>query len=356
MPYSQKILKTESACRNLPRAIAGRESCSRTIVAGDLHRIVVVPRDGKGAIRTLMTLTKPPWYMDTAKDGTLYLDQVDRPHEILRFPVSGGQPEVLGSSDTYVPAGQYMEPVETPDGRFLLDTEFSGRGRLLVGKPSADFIPLLDTSEETSSPAASLGNNEVALVMGSDAMIVIASATEGRLVRKLKGTLGRHITALAASPDAKTLYFGADGFIWEIPAMDGSPQKIAPGDNVTVDPNGRELILTESQGSNPVLVKVPAAGGKPEELHLERGRWIAPVPTGARALTRDGKMLVSVSPADSWFYRVGVLDVATGRFTPVKVTYTGDTLSGNWTADGRVISVGLPLKSHVWRFRRAVPD
>jgi hypothetical protein len=31
-------------------------------------------------------------------------------------------------------------------------------------------------------------------------------------------------------------------------------------------------------------------------------------------------MLVSVSPADSWFYRVGVLDVATGRFTPLKVT------------------------------------
>jgi hypothetical protein len=103
------------------------------------------------------------------------------------FPSAGGQPEVLGSSDTYVPAGQYMQPVETTDGRFLLDTEFSGRGRLLVGKPSADFIPLLDTSEETSSPAASLGNNEVALVLGSgsDAMIVIASATEGRLVRKL---------------------------------------------------------------------------------------------------------------------------------------------------------------------------
>jgi hypothetical protein len=138
--------------------------------------------------------------------------------------------------------------------------------------------------------------------------------------------------------------------------MDGNPQKIAPGDNVTVDPNGRELILTQSQGSNPVLVKVPAAGGKPEELLLESGRWIAPVPTGARALTRDGKMLVSVSPADSWFYRVGVLNVATGRFTPVKVTYTGDTLSGNWTADGRVVSVGLPLKSHMWRFRRAVPD
>jgi hypothetical protein len=78
------------------------------VPAGDLHRIVFVPRDGKHAIQTVMTLTKPPWYLESAKDGTLYLDQVDRPHEILRFRVTGGQAEVLGSSDTYVAAGQYI--------------------------------------------------------------------------------------------------------------------------------------------------------------------------------------------------------------------------------------------------------
>jgi hypothetical protein len=69
------------------------------VPASDLHRIVVVPRDGKGVIQTLMTLSKPPWYIHIAKDSTLYLDQVDRTHEILRFPISGGRPEVLGSSD-----------------------------------------------------------------------------------------------------------------------------------------------------------------------------------------------------------------------------------------------------------------
>jgi eukaryotic-like serine/threonine-protein kinase len=66
------------------------------VPAGDLHRLVFAPRDGKGAIQTVMTLTRPPWYLDAAKDGTLYLDQVDRPHEILRFPVNGGHPELLG--------------------------------------------------------------------------------------------------------------------------------------------------------------------------------------------------------------------------------------------------------------------
>ena len=325
------------------------------VPAGDLHRIVAVPRDAKGPIQTLMTLTRPPWYLDCAKDGTIYLDQADRPHEILRFPVAGGRPEVVASSDTYVPAGQYMEPVETSDGRFLLDTEFSGRGRLLIGKPGADYVPLLDTRDETSSPAVHLGNNLVAIVLGSgpESTIAIASATEGRLIRRLAGTKGLHITTIAASPDAKTLYFGSDGSIFSIPTDDGTPQKLIAGDDVTVDPNGREFIVTQDLLSVPHLVRVPLGDGKPEEFPLPEGQLIAPVPTGARALNRDGKMLITISPVDSWFFRVAVLDLATGHVTPIDVNYIGDTISGNWTADGRITSVGLPLKSHIWRFKRA---
>ena len=323
--------------------------------AGELHRIVAVPRSGDGKIQTVMTLTSPPWYLDAGKDGALYMDLMDRPHEILRFPVSGGTPEILGHSDTFVPAGQYMEPVETMSGRYLLDTKFSGRGRMLVGKPGSDFTPLLDTNEETSSPATALGNNAVALVLGSgsDALVAIVSVTEGRIIRQLQGTKGKHIASLASSPDAKMIYFGAEGNIWSIPAADGTPQKIAEGDAVTVNPNGRELVLTKGQTANPLLVRVPATGGKAEEIRVESGLSLAPVATGARAMRKDGKILISVSPTDSWFYRVAVLDPTTGRVAPVNVTYTGDTISANWAADGRVISVGLPLKGHVWRFRRA---
>jgi eukaryotic-like serine/threonine-protein kinase len=326
------------------------------VAAGDLHRIVFAPRDGKHAIQTVMTLTKPPWYLDSAKDGTLYLDQVERPHEVLRFPVGGGQAEVLGSSDTYVPAGQYMEPVETTDGRFLLDTEFSGRGRLLIAKPGEDFVPVVDTNDETSSPATSLRDNQVAFVLGNGntAMIVIASTSEGRIVRWLQGTKGRHITALAASADSKIIYFGADGYIWSIPAEDGSPQKVIAGENVSVDPNGQDLVITQNVTSNPVLTRVSTDGGKAEAVHLETGQSLAPVPTGARAISRQGKMLITISPSDSWFYRVAVLDLRTGQATPIKITYDGDTLSGNWAADRRVTSVGLPLKSQIWRFRPAI--
>jgi len=325
------------------------------VAAGDLHRIVFVPRDGNGATYTVTTLTKPPWYLESAKDGALYLDQVDRPHQLLRFPVAKGVPEVLGSSDTYVPAGQYMEPVETADGRFLLDTEFSGRGRLLLAKPGGDFVPLLDTNDETSSPATALSNDEVAFVVGSgsSAIVAIASASEGRVVRWLQGTKGKHTTSLAASPDSKTVYFGADGYIWSVPANDGSPQKVAPGDNVSVNPTGQDLVITRGVTSNPLLIRFSIQSGKSEDVHLENGRSLAPVPTGARAINRQGKMLITISPSDSWFYRVAVLDLPTGHITPIEVNYAGDTLSSNWTADGRVISVGLPLRSHIWRFRPA---
>lgn len=325
------------------------------VAAGDLHRIVFVRRDGKGPVQTVMTLTKPPWYMESSKDGTLYLDQVNRPHEILRFPVSGGHPEVLGSSDTYVPASAYMAPVETSDGQFLLDTQFRGRGRLLIGKPGQDFVPVIDTDEETSSPATPLANHQVAFIVGhgSSATVVIASTIEGRIVRWLQGTKGRHLTALAASPDAKTIYFGADGYIWSIPADDGTAKKIAAGENVSVDPNGRDLVITQSVTSNPFLMKVSLETGKSELIHLANGTSLAPVPTGARAINGQEKMLINVSPPDSWFYRIALLDLRTGAVTPIKVKYAGDTFSSNWATDGNVTSVGTPLKSHIWHFRAA---
>jgi Tol biopolymer transport system component len=322
--------------------------------AGNLHRIVAAPLDGKGTLRTLLTLTMPPWYMDEARDGTLYLDQIDRPHEILRFPVSGGLPEVPASADTYDPAGRYMEPVETTDGRFLLDTGFAGLGRILIGMPHGDFVPLLDTREQTTSPAVPLENGEVALVLGrgNDQMLAIASTQEGRIVRRLTATKGRTITGLAASPDGKTLYFGADGFIWATTSSgDGPLRKIAAGDTVTSSPDGRILILTEDQESRPSFVSVSADGGGTKEIHLDSSQSLAPVSVGSRALNPDGKMLINISPSDSWFYRVAVLDLATGRIKSIPVTYPGDTMSANWTTDGRVLSVGLPLRSHIWRFR-----
>jgi eukaryotic-like serine/threonine-protein kinase len=322
--------------------------------AGDLHRIVAVPRSGKGPLQTVTALTKAPWYMDTEKDGSLYLDQLDRPHEILRFPRNGGSAEVIAHSDPYVEAGgDYMEPVETTDGRFILDTRLSERERLLIGRPDTDFLPLLDTNEETSGPATSLGNGEVAFILGSGAerVIALASTAEGRVIRRLQGTKGRRISGLAASPDGKTLYYVSDGGVWAVSESDGTPRRIAAGDKVSADPNGRELIVTLNERSGAHLVRVLISDGTTHEIPVDTSLRLAPVALGSHAVAEDGKILIPISPPDSWFYRLVILDPATGHASKVPVSYTGDTIVGNWTGDGRILAIGLPLRSHVWRFR-----
>lgn len=327
------------------------------VASGDLHRVVRVPCDGTGPIQTVLTLTEAPWYMDLSPDGTLYLDQVVRPHEILRFsPAGGAAPEVLASSDTHVAAGPYMAPVQVSDGRYLLDVGFSGHERLVIGKPGADFVPLLDTSEATSSPAVALADDEVALVIGQGAnsAIGIASAREGRLLRRMQSTTGKNVTGIAASPDSRTLYFSSDGRIWSVPVTDGVPHQVTSGDNVAVFPDGEHLLVTRNQWASPTVVKV-SLDGREQPFQLDPAWSIAPVPLGTAAVDAKGRVLIAISPPNSWFFRTSVVDPATGRVTPINLPYAGDTLTANWTGDGHILSVGLPLRSHLWRFRAANP-
>jgi eukaryotic-like serine/threonine-protein kinase len=323
--------------------------------SGDLHRLVAIPRDGGRSSKEVVTVTRSPWYLDFSKDGTLYTDEIDRPHEVLRLPEEGGTPEVMASSDYLrVPDLSYMDPVQITDGRTLFDTRLSGRGQVLVGTPGGNFFPLLETKEESSAPATSLPKDEVAFVLGSgDAQtIAIASADQGRLLRRLQGTKGKNIETLAASPDGNTLYYSSSGTVWAIPVIDGTPRQIAKGDNVAVDPNGRDLVIRRNEGSDSRLFRVSVSGGRTQEIPVP-GDWsLAPVNIGQSAVAKNGKILIPVSPRDSWFYRLAILDPASGVVTGIPITYMGDTINGDWAGDGRILAVGLPLKGHIWRFTK----
>jgi len=319
--------------------------------SGNLHQIVAIPRSGSGPAQVLITLTIAPWVMDAWPDGTIYLDQVERPLEVLRFPVTGGTPEVIASSETYPP--ENMEPVEFPDGRFLLPSLLSGRACLLIGKPGDNFFPLVDTPEETGPPAALRPNNEVAFMAGtgSDQTIVIASARDGRITRRLQGVKGEHVTGLAASIDGKTLYYTASGNVWAIPASDGTPCKICAGDGVAVDPNGRDLIVNLIGNTGMRLVRVPIPGGPEQDIHVQGDLPIDPVPLGGNGVHKDGRILVGVQPRDSWFFSLTILDPATGKLTRVPLNYIGDLWLSAWGGDGRILAMGEPMRAHVWRFR-----
>jgi Tol biopolymer transport system component len=321
--------------------------------AGNLHQVVALPRSGSGPVQVLMTVTTGPWLMDAGPNGSLYLDQVERPLEVLRFPVTGGLPEIVASSETYSTESGLMEPVEFPDGRFLLPTALSDRARLLIGKPGGNFFPLVDSTEETGPLAALLPDSEVAFIAGrgSDKTIAIASAREGRIIRRLQGAKGQQPTGLAASVDGKTLYYVVSGSVWAIPTADGTPRKVCSGDGVAVDPNGQDLIVNLNEKAGVRLVRVALSSAPGQDIRVQGELPIDPIPIGGNSVRKDGKILVGVAPRDSWFFGLAILDAATGKLTRVAVNYTGDIFHSAWANDGRILAMGGLMRARIWRFR-----
>jgi hypothetical protein len=323
---------------------------------GNLHQIVALPRSGSGSVQVLMTLTTAPWLMDAGPDGSLYLDQVERPLQVLRFPITGGTPEVVASSETSETySEQSMQPVEFPDGRCLLPTLLSGRARLLIGNPGGNFFALVDTTEETGPLAALLPNSEVAFIAGtgSDQTIAIASAREGegRIIRRLQGAKGQQPTALAASADGKTVYYVVSRSVWAIPAVDGTPQKICTGDGIAVDPNGQDLIVNLNERTGVRLFRVPLSGGPEREIRVQSDLQISPLPIGGNGVRKDGKILVGIFPRGTWFFSLTILDPVTSALTKIPLDYTGDLFLSGWAADGRILATSELMRARIWRFR-----
>jgi eukaryotic-like serine/threonine-protein kinase len=319
--------------------------------SGNLHRIVAIPPSGPGHARTLVTLTSMPWSLDVAPDGCLYVDQIDRPLEILRLAVDGGIPEVLESIESYTQLD--AAPVEFPDGRFLVPTLISGRPRLLMGKSGGNFVPVLQSNEETAPPIARVGNGELALIGGSppSQALAIASVKDGRILHAFKATEGKFIDTVAASPDGKTIYYVSSGSVWSIPSQGGNPRKVCAGDGVAVDPNGRYLIVNLNEQEHVRLERVPLLGGLSQPIQVRSDLPISPIPLGSSAINKDSKLLVSVAPSDSWFFGLAILDLATGKLTPVPLNYTGDIMTPGWANDRRILATGYPMRAHLWRFR-----
>jgi eukaryotic-like serine/threonine-protein kinase len=318
---------------------------------GNLQRIVAVPRSGTGPVRTLVRLTAIPLVWDVAPDGSLYVDQVNRPLEIVRLPESGGTPEVLASSEMYMNLYR-IAPVEFPDGRFLLPTMNAGRHRLLLGNPGGSFVPLIETNEETAPPVVQLGNDELALMVGSPPArtLSIASLKEGRIIRRFKATEGKEIWTLASSPDGKDLYYVTSGSVWSVPSQGGSPRKICAGDSVVADPNGHDLIVSLQEQEYTRLERVPLSGGPAQAIQV-KSQLAINSPLGPNALNKEGKLLVNVEGTSSYFYRLAILDLATGKLTQVPLNYTGDIVVPAWASNGGILATASPFRAHIWRFR-----
>jgi tRNA A-37 threonylcarbamoyl transferase component Bud32/WD40 repeat protein len=323
---------------------------------GDLHHILELPRRG-GARRQLLTLTTAPWFLDASRDGSIYVDQVSRPFEIIQFPASGGVPTRVAVSPNFV---NYFRGgiLPLPDGRTLLGSSTGGRGRLLVTAPGQRLIPFIDTTEETSTPAAVLNQREVAFLTRRDSRtaIAIASIQDARIVRRLEVPAGE-VTAMAASPDGRTIYCVSSRAIWAVPVsqeQQGRAAKIGEADAVTVDPRNGDLIaqIFAADGSYR-LFRRPAGGGPEQEISVSASSFFTyPVPLSPTAVGRDGRILLHGGSMDTWNFRVGIVDPRTNRIEVVSLQFDGDPAVPGWTADGHIVSIGLQYRMNIWRFQR----
>jgi Tol biopolymer transport system component len=262
----------------------------------------------------------------------------------------GSRPQTILTTN----AGADVEAMITmPDDRLLFPVFAGGRYRLFVAKPRENPAPFIQTTEDVAGPVTMVGTSEVAFVIGSgkSRKVAIASAANGRIVRRLEKADGPSVRALAASPDGTTLYYAAMGKIWAIPSTDGEPQVIHEGDSVSVDPNGQYLIIQLNENDNVRLVRVPIISGVEQSLSFPSVR-LARSLMPANAVRGDGTILTTASYSDSWAFSVAVLRPDSGAAQRITWPFFLDTQYAGWTASGQIVAFGARTDAILWRLRR----
>lgn len=353
----------------VPLAVSPRDDFACTVLeAEDAFHILRIPLTGSRPPEPMLTLTTPVWGMEVDGAGGIYLDQIHRPLEVIRFaaPASAGAPapgllpvERIAEPSLWRETGTIGRPLQLPDGRVLLPSKVVGRDRLLVAFPGKDAVPLLDDSRfETAPPTTLVGPRRLALVAGSgkESRLRLASLEDDdvRLEPVELGVAGEGVTALASSPDGQTLYYVQARQVHEVPT-DGSrpPRKLEAGDGVAVYPATGALLLQRFERAGVRLFRLPRPAGRLEEVKVKQGSSrLVPLAMGGGAIHRDGRVLVASTSKDAWFWRPAILS-AEGEPRPIPAAFDGDLYPAGWSNDGRVLGMGYSLRSELWRLRPA---
>jgi eukaryotic-like serine/threonine-protein kinase len=316
--------------------------------AGDMTEIVSLPASGRGSPRVLFGSPLLAYSLDTGLDGAIYLDEWDLPLHILRFSPAGGLATRISTLPSQAAGDGTML---LPDGRAVVPTRRAGRTRLMVAEAGKDALPLVNTTEETSTPLTGAGANQVAFAIGPEPhrTLAIASLSNGRVTRRIGFDKGEP-QSLASSPDGKTLYCAAAGTIWSIPVEGGEPRKLRAGESVAMGPGGQSLLVEMVESGKTRILEVPLDGSGEKEIPLNGPFHLTGLPIASSSV-RNGKLAATLASLDSWFFLPGVVDLATGRMTQIPVDFPGDFRYVGWAPDGNLVAAVIELRSTVWKMQ-----
>ena len=329
------------------------ESVLAALPAGSITRIVAIPTSGQSAARTLFTVNSSVWYLETARDQALFVNLVDRPLELVRLSSGGAGPsERIASFPLSASPDQILL---LPDGRTVTPARAAGHTRLMAAEKGKDPLPLVNTQEETAAPMTLAGPREIAFVIGPSPRntIALAETASGRVIRRIAPGKGV-INGLTAAADGGTLYFCAGGSVWAVPSSGGEASAVSAGEYAVMDISGQNLIVVRKESSHIRMFHVPLDGAPEREISLnssiplygDHGGYFS-----SGSIDAKGRLLIGLSPFDSWFNPLGILATDTGRVTRVAGESLSDHHSGVWTPDGRILSAQVSMRATIWKFR-----
>jgi Tol biopolymer transport system component len=318
---------------------------------GDQWEVAAVPRSGEGQLRPLISFPRPynVWGINAAHDGSVYFDYMIRPTSVLQFDSAA-----KAVSETVVTIdGSGLLPLDA--GSFLFDRFEGGKRHLKVFRADVGSRNLLESSEESSSPATRVGAGSVAFVLDPTNVprIAIATLREGRIVKQFTFDAAS-VESIAATPDGAKLYYCDHGQVWWISTKDTETTKpvlVTEGDSVAIDPVGKYLYIKRMQKGQRELVRMPLTGGQAEALAIPSEYTISDDELSPAAADAAGRILFEVDSADSWYERVAVIDTSRKTFSVISTGFSGDVWMPGWQSDGRVAAVGVRLDSTLWRYQ-----
>ena len=321
--------------------------------AGVMWRLLAIPTTGNSGERTLFTITNGGvWYIDSSPDGSVFANLTDSPGGLVRRSAGDERSEMIGGFR--VVSGAAAQVLMLPDGRAIVPATSSGHTSLIALEKGKDAVPLVTTVEETSAPMTLAGPAAIAFVIGPAPHQTIAQAeiATGHITRRIAPRKGV-IDSLSSSSDGKALYFGAGGSIWTVSSDGGDARMVCAGDTALMEPSGRSLFVTRMENSRRKLLHVSLDGAAEREIPSDDSMRLDTSHLGyvsSGSMNTQGRLLVPLSPSDSWFNPIGILDTVSGRITRVDGDNLTDYYSAVWTPDGHILAMQVGHSATIWKF------